>query len=209
MMVFAFKRWVHAIVAVLFIGSGLVRAQEHGILREVFSGIGGGSVADLTNSPAFPNNPTTTNIVLTGFEAPSDVEDNYGQRMRGYISPPVSGKYTFWIASDDGSSLYLSTDSDPVNCRLISWVGAWTSSREWTKEANQQSVPITLVAGDNYYIEALQKEGGGGDNLAVRWLRPDGVDEGPIPNSYLLPFGTSFTPPQIVENPTNTTVLEG
>ena len=209
MMVFAFKRWVHAIVAVLFIGSGLVRAQEHGILREVFSGIGGGSVADLTNSPAFPNNPTTTNIVLTGFEAPSEVEDNYGQRMRGYISPPVSGKYTFWIASDDGSSLYLSTDSDPVNCRLISWVGAWTSSREWTKEANQQSVPITLVAGDNYYIEALQKEGGGGDNLAVRWLRPDGVDEGPIPNSYLLPFGTSFTPPQIVENPTNTTVVEG
>ncbi len=206
---FSIKRLVVAMVAVGFLGSSWVRAQEHGILREVFSGIGGGSVADLTNSPAFPNSPTTTNIVTIGFEAPSDVEDNYGQRMRGYITPPVSGKYTFWIASDDGSSLYLSTDSDPVNCRAIAWVGGWTSSREWSKEANQQSAAITLVAGDNYYIEALQKEGGGGDNLAVRWLRPDGVDEGPIPVNYLLPFGTSFTPPEIVQHPTNTTVVEG
>ncbi len=203
------KRWFSYLAATFLLIPCWMQAQEHGILREVFSGIGGGGVGDLTNSPAFPSSPTTTSIVVTGFEAPTNVEDNYGQRMRGYITPPVTGKYTFWIASDDGSSLYLSTDSDPVNCRLISWVSGWTSSREWTREGNQQSAPITLTAGDNYYIEALQKEGGGGDNLAVRWLRPDGKDEGPIPNEYLLPFGTSFTPPLIVEQPTNTTVVEG
>src|SRR5262249_9094909 len=80
---------------------------------------------------------------------------------------------------------------------------------EWGKEPNQQSAPISLTAGKAYYIAALQKEGGGGDNLAVRWLRPDGVDEGPIPATYLLPYGTSFTPPIITQQPTNNTVVEG
>src|SRR5262249_41994384 len=29
-----------------------------------------------------------------------------------------------------------------------------------------------LIAGQKYYVEALQKEGGGGDNLAVGWAKP-------------------------------------
>ncbi|PYJ87928.1 MAG: hypothetical protein DME22_00005, partial [Verrucomicrobia bacterium] len=57
--------------------------------------------------------------------------------------------------------------------------------------------------------EALQKEGGGGDNLAVMWELPDSTMEEPIPASRLLPWGTSFTPPIITRQPTNTTVVEG
>jgi uncharacterized protein GlcG (DUF336 family) len=129
--------------------------------------------------------------------------------MHGYIVPPVTGNYTFWIASDDGGELWLSADSSPANQKLIATVNGWTSSRAWTTEPNQQSAAIRLEAGRSYYIAALQKEGGGGDNLAVRWLRPDGTDEGPIPAKYLLPFGVSFGPPTIAEQPTNTTVLEG
>ena len=44
------------------------------ILREVFQGIGGSSVGDLTNSPAFPSKPSSTNFVSDFFEAPTDVD---------------------------------------------------------------------------------------------------------------------------------------
>jgi hypothetical protein len=101
------------------------------ILREVFSGIGGNSLADLTNSPAFPNSPTSTNFVTDFFEAPTDVEESYGQRMHGYIVPPTTGSYTFWISSDDEGALYLSTDENPVRSRLIANVPGWTGSRQW------------------------------------------------------------------------------
>jgi hypothetical protein len=179
------------------------------ILREVFSGIGGNSLADLTNSPAFPNSPTSTNFVTDLFEAPTDVEESYGQRMHGYIVPPTTGSYTFWISSDDEGALYLSTDENPVRSRLIANVPGWTGSRQWGNYAEQQSAPITLQAGKAYYVAALMKEGGGGDNLAVRWVRPGGIDEGPIPATYLLPWGTAFTVPSITQQPTNTTVVEG
>jgi len=199
---------VVALAALL--GGGLTAlAQTQGILREVWQGIAGGTVADLTNSPAFPDSPTSTNLVADFFEAPVNAMDNYGQRMHGYLAPPVSGDYTFWIASDDGGELWLSTDESPANRRLIAWVASWTDSRQWTKEANQQSAPVRLQAGQYYYVAALQKEGGGGDNLAVRWLRPDGADEGPIPARYLWPYGIALSPPVISQQPTNTSVMEG
>ncbi|MDO8630348.1 MAG: hypothetical protein Q7R41_07630, partial [Phycisphaerales bacterium] len=68
---------------------------------------------------------------------------------------------------------------------------------------------VRLDSGRVYYVEALMKEGGGGDNLAVRWRRPDGIMEEPIPGSRLLPWGISFTPPAISQHPANTTVMEG
>ena len=193
----------------LLAGTALLPVCAGSLLREVYQGIGGNTVAELTNSTIYPGKPTFTNFVTDLFESPTGFDENYGQRMHGYLTPPVTGNYTFWMASDDNGSLYLSTDETPVNQRLICFQPDWAGVREWSKYPEQQSAPIALQAGKSYYIIALQKEGGGGDNLAVRWLRPDGVDEGPIPATYLLPWGTSFTPPQITQQPTNTMVVEG
>jgi hypothetical protein len=89
----------------------------------------------------------------------------------------------------------------------IASVAGWASSREWTKEANQKSAPIALAAGQRYYIEALMKEGQGGDNLAVRWQLPNGTIEEPIPASRLSPYG--LIAPDIISQPVNTTAAEG
>ncbi len=184
------------------------RAQSNAVLREVFREIAGGTVFDLTNSAKFIANAPDEETLLTSlFEAPTDVLENYGQRLRALIKAPVTGNYTFWIASDDASDLYLSTDANPANKTRIAYVGAWTASRAWTTEANQQSAPRALVAGQQYYIEALMKEGGGGDNLAVRWLRPDAVDEAPINITNCVPYGLG--PPVITVQPANANVFEG
>lgn len=62
--------------------------QSIGLLREVWEGIGGASVSHLTSAPDFPDRPTSRNYVTDFFEAPTDVLENYGQRMHGYVIPP-------------------------------------------------------------------------------------------------------------------------
>jgi len=186
-------------------------AQTSGVFQELYLNIGGGtSVADLTNSAKFPNSPDQTGYLTNSFEAGIDIAENYGQRCRALITAPTTGSYVFWISSDDASTLFLSTDDNPNTKVVIASVNGWTSSREWTKEANQQSAPKSLIGGQKYYIEALMKEGGGGDNLAVRWQLPSAVIEEPIPASRLNPFtGVPTSPPTITGQPTNTTAMEG
>src|SRR6185503_517746 len=145
--------------------------SSNGVLREVYLGIGGGAVTDLTGNPNFPSNPSLETIQPT-FEAPNEFAENYGQRMRALLLPPQTGAYVFWIASDDNGALYLSSDVTPAHKVQIAAVNTWTSLRQWTKESNQQSGAVMLTNGLRYYIEALQKEGTGGDNLSVRWKLP-------------------------------------
>lgn len=190
-----------------------------GIYREMWTGLdfsGGNSIANFTNSPTFPNRPNASYTrVYSAFETEVNTGiNNYGQRMRAYILPPADGDYTFWIASDDASQLFLSADEFPQNRVMIASVNNWTASRVWNSEANQQSAVITLKAGRRYYIEALMQQGGGGDDLAVRWLLPDGTYEEPIPATSttgprLLPVDGTVTKPSIFSQTTALTVVEG
>jgi hypothetical protein len=185
----------------------VVSAQHpDGVFREVYLGVAGSALSGLTNDLRFPNNPSYADIQPT-FETPTDFAEFYGQRMRALLVPPATGDYTFWIASDDASVLYLSTDETPVEKSTIASVGTWTSFREWTKETNQQSAPITLNAGQRYYIEALHKEGGGGDHLTVRWRLPDNTIEEPIPGTRLQAYGPGA--PSITGQPAGVTTLVG
>lgn len=169
------------------------------ISREVWSNVPGASVSNIPLTTA----PTSTSS-LTIFEEPSNSADNYGSRIRGYICPPTTGSYKFWIASDDNSELWLSTDAQPANKTKIASVTGYTGSREWTKYISQQSVSINLNAGQKYYIESLHKEGDRGDNLAVGWQLPNGTMERPIPGTRLSPF-TSNPPAVTITSPANNT----
>jgi hypothetical protein len=126
---------------------------------------------------------------LPRFECPADWSEQYATRVSGYLHPPVSGKYTFWIASDDGSELYLATTREPASKKKIAEVTDWTDNCEWDKFPSQKSAPVVLEKGKTYYIEALQVEGGGGDNLAVAWQYP-GQECTVIDGRYLSPAGT-------------------
>ncbi len=161
-----------------------------GILREWWTGVSGTLVSDLTSNSNYPATPTGSEILTNLFECPISWADNYGTRCRGYFVPPVSGAYYFYIASDDTSELWLGTNSTAGSAVKIAYVGSYTASRAWTTYASQKSAAINLVTGQTYYIEALQKEGSGGDNLAVGVEFPGGYQEMPIPYHRLLPFDT-------------------
>jgi PKD repeat protein len=137
------------------------------VVIEYWSNVGGTSTDEVPVST-----PPTSTSFLTSLEIPADVADNYGARIRGLLKPTVSGEYTFYVASDDGSKVFLSTDATPANKALIASVTGWTSQKEWTKYPSQRSAPVSLVAGQEYYFEILYKEGNGGDNLALGWTGP-------------------------------------
>ena len=135
--------------------------------------------------------PPTNTATLTQFESARNVGDNYGARIRGYICPPQDGSYTFRLSGDDNCQLWLSTDDDPTHKVMIAGFTGWTNYREWSKYPTQQSLPIALQAGRRYYVEALQKEEGGDDNLSVAWTLPNGQTEAPIAGSRLIPFAAA------------------
>ena len=140
---------------------------------------------------AIPTQKTPDNTaVLTKFESALNIGDHYGARIRGYICPPQDGNYTFQIAGDDDCQLWLSTDDNVGNKVLIANINGWTNYGEWTKYSSQRSVPVALLAGHRYYVEALHKENDGGDFVAVAWTLPNGTVEAPIAGAHLLPFGT-------------------
>lgn len=178
------------------------------MLREVYTGLGGGTVAALMSSPGFPDGPTDTSVV-PNFETPENTADGYGQRLSALLRPTVTGTYYFYIASDDGSELWLSTNEQPGTRQLIASVNGWTSYRNYNANPSQRSGPINLVAGMSYYIETLHAEGAGGDHLSVTWQLPGqaAVVNGaaPIPGTYLQPY---LTAPVFTVQPTSTTVVE-
>ena len=179
--------------------------------------LGNNALAVLTNDARFPNSPDIVSYPAR-LEWPTgpddvtppiaDVKNGYGIQIIGYVYPPTTGNYVFYIASDDTGNLFLSTDDNPTNKRLIAFEPGWNPVRAWGDPANPTpngrvmvdvglptervcnvSSNIALVQGQAYYIEAIVKEGIGGDNLAVAWVPPGGQPpangDPPIPGQYL------------------------
>ncbi|HEX5218094.1 MAG TPA: LamG-like jellyroll fold domain-containing protein [Verrucomicrobiae bacterium] len=164
--------------------------------REIFAGINGSNVSDLTNNAKYPSRPDSLEV-LSSFSSAVNTADNYGSRIRGLLVPPASGLYRFWIASDDGGVLRLSTTSSPQGAATIAYIadGNWSDPGQWTKYASQMSALRSLVAGQRYYIETLHKEGGGGDAVQVAWSGP-GLPAGTniIAGTYLEAVDLNFPP---------------
>ncbi len=95
--------------------------------RRFFGDIGGGVLpSDLTNSVRFINNQPDLVDYPAGIDQNSDIGDNYGQQFRGYFVAPRGGTTTFYVSSDDGSDLYLSSDENPANKVLIAREEQWS-----------------------------------------------------------------------------------
>jgi uncharacterized protein (DUF1800 family) len=160
-----------------------------------WSGLSNAAAVSTIKAYAANGTPPTQIVALAVAETQQTNPDEsyYGQWIRGWIVPPANGSYTFWIASDDSSELWLSTDASPANKQLIASVSGWTGEREWTKYPSQRSAAKTLQAGRAYYFEAFQFEYTGGDNLALAWTGPTlNPDKEIIAGRYVASSGESL-----------------
>lgn len=125
---------------------------------------------------------------VTSADSPGGFGDNATRRYSGFFIPQTTDGYVFFVAADDDTDVFLSTDSSPTNKLLIAQETSWSGTRNWqTTTASIQSqkrsdqwspdggstVPysggIQLVAGQKYYFESVVHNGGGGDNWAVTY----------------------------------------
>jgi uncharacterized protein YegL len=161
------------------------------ILRQIWENITptGTALTLLYNWPLFPDSPTSSDE-RTSYDSPDHNPDlvQYGGRMHGWLYPPFSGDYTFYLASDDNGELLLSTDDDQANAVQIASVTPYTGYQVWITYPAQKSAPITLDADKRYYISALWKQGTGGDHCSVGWTIPGNTNITVIPGIYLAPY---------------------
>ncbi|MEZ4733352.1 MAG: M60 family metallopeptidase [Caldilineaceae bacterium] len=145
--------------------------------REWWTGIAGATLADLMNAPGYPGQPTGTALITGPLEGPRDWGSDYGDRLRGYLHPPVTGNYDFWLAGNEAVQFRLSSDEDPRNAQLLLTVPQSTGYRGFDDyvAAIQRSQPVALVAGRQYYFDVIRKEGSGSDHAAVAWTIPAGA----------------------------------
>jgi hypothetical protein len=158
-------------------------------------------VPDLTGNPIYPNAPMTNGssssfdtTPITGGDLRNKgygaLGDNYGDSLSGWITPTVSGDYTFFLNTDDASELWLSGTADPAGASLIAY--DLTCCHPFQEKTNVNvtytSDPVPLVKDQSYFIRALHTEGGGGDYLRVAW-RIAGATNAP---STLLPIPAAY-----------------
>lgn len=144
---------------------------ENRIIMEVFDDVAGTTIAELKNHVNFPDAPSSIDE-RNEFRIPINVADDYGVRVKGLLKAPETGTYYFWVTGDNNVELNLSNDAQEANKTRIAYHDDWSIDGEWNKYPTQKSAGINLVAGQNYYIEALMNERGGGDNLSVGWRIP-------------------------------------
>jgi len=128
--------------------------------------------------------------LLPSLEAAANRGYYYLTRMRGYLRPPATGEYTFWVASDNSSELWLSPDADPTKVKKIAFQArySWVAPREWSHYPSQRSESVLLQAGQAYYLDIFHEQTTGADHLAVAWQGPT-VPQAIIAATYLTPWG--------------------
>jgi hypothetical protein len=132
---------------------------------ERFASTGTSTVADLARTAAFPNTPNGF-LAPTLSEVATNQAETYGARMRGYFIPGTTGDWKFAISTQDQGKLFMSTDADPANKRLISLNNTSTPAvRDFS--VGTQSVQIPLVADQKYYFEAYIKDNTGTDYISI------------------------------------------
>jgi uncharacterized protein (DUF1800 family) len=135
-----------------------VEAAGGNVLREVWTGIAGTSISSIPLSTA----PSSSSN-LSSLQAPMDASDDFGARVRGYITAPTTGNYYFWLNASDSAEFWLSNDDETINSFKRATVTSGVSAKSpW----------MALEQGKRYYFEILHKAGVGSDNLSLGWSKP-------------------------------------
>lgn len=201
----------------------------------------GGNVNNLFADPRFPSAPDRQDL-LAMWEYPPDGQGriaadpnrNYFDTIEGFFIPPTTGDYVLLTAGADRWWLFLSTDEDPANRKLVAaQPGGWTNPRNWLTGQNTDVTPhrtdtyfstewpngntLSLVGGKKYYMLQVHHDPSwcGADDFATTYKRvsdPDPADgtaptlTGSVIGFYFDPTGASI---EFTRQPANVTLIQG
>ena len=99
--------------------------------------------------------------------------DKFSARFRGFIQPLFSEPYTLYLASDDGSRLW-------INDSLV--IDSWSNH-----PIRELSTTLPLIGGKKYRITVEYYEAGGGAEVQLRWASPNTIKQ-IVPSRQLYPM---------------------
>lgn len=152
---------------------------QGGLVHELWNGIPGRFVNDLTNSSKYHNKADYKSIA-TWSAGPFNFGPNHGNRLRGFVTAPITGTYYFWAEGNKQVIVNLSTDDDKFNKETIITTTQfnWINNYEFEYDLAQKSKAVHLIAGQKYFIEVLHKSFGiDGDHFSIAWTKPDSTRE--------------------------------
>lgn len=137
----------------------------------------------------FPHAPSKRRL-LTSSSSYGENLKNFGERMFGFISPSISGKYYFAISSSGNSELWLSSDDSPANLRKIAFLGSRENPGQgqpgnYSQNATQVSTAFYLTKNRKYLINVLHKHHSGRVHLLVTWRLEGDTVFGIVTSEYL------------------------
>ncbi len=175
-------------------------SNQQGISQEVWLNQNGASISDIDKS-VVPSSIST----LSTAEAPRDTANNYGQHLRAYLRPKVSGSYEFFVASDDQSLVQLSKDMSEDNLATVAQLQGYTGYRNY----GHSTGALSLEAGQLYLLDIQHKEGGGRDHLSVAWKGPEISTKTLISGDYLIPYFAVEGLPVVIAQAKQNDILSG
>ena len=135
--------------------------------------------------------PTST-TTITSLQAPANEGDNFGDRIQGYITAPITGNYTFQVSSDENVELWVSSNAEPAHRLKRAWVvNGSVPPGSYTTLPSQTSYQMQMKAGNAYYIEAIRRETTGADHLSIAWMKPGDAVAEIVPGYALSPFSAT------------------
>jgi hypothetical protein len=159
-----------------------VQPQTGRILREYWTNVVTDLETPFESNTNYPGHPSGSEY-LTRFEVAPNGAENFVDRIYGYLHPPTTGSYAFFLSGDDADSLWLSRD-DKAQRKMVIGYSQGDEPGQWAKSSQQS---LTLTAGKIYYIEVMRRAGRGPNRLTVAWRPPGGQIE-IIPGEFLSPF---------------------
>jgi hypothetical protein len=133
--------------------------------------------------------PSTTSY-LARMDYPGNTMDTYVDKLSGWLVPPVTGNYVFYISSDDDAGLWIIPDANdkaivnvtdtPPLCSVTGWRGYG----DYTSSTEQMSAPVALQAGVPVKMVVIHRDGTGGDFATVAWTLPGGSTIDVIGSQY-------------------------
>jgi hypothetical protein len=124
---------------------------------------------DTKRESLISKNKPTGFYYITKVEGPVDWKDHFCAKICGYLCPPVSNRYTFWLSSDDQAEFWLSMNDNSNDIQKISQVNDYTNFRDWFVYQNQKSIEFYLEKGNKYYFEVIYTDFELSDHVSLGW----------------------------------------
>ena len=135
------------------------------ISRELYLEIPGATVADLLNSPKYPNQPDALDVIRGARFENTPRQINYGARVTFFFVPAVTGEYEFFLYNDNEAQLFVSIHNTLEELHPV--VSSPGVSSSFSEAVKGNIFFHEFVQGERYAVRVLWKQGTGDSVLAV------------------------------------------